>query len=61
METVTINDTYSIYNDLTLEDKEYFLDLVERQIVDDRRNAILARAKESEENYSNRYLNFPKP
>ncbi len=61
METVTINDAYSIYNELTLEDKEYFLDLVERQIVDDRRNAILARAKEAEENYSNRYLNFPKP
>lgn len=61
METVTINDAYSIYNELTLEDKEYFLDLVERQIIEDRRNAILARAKEAEENYSNRYLNFPKP
>ena len=51
MQTATINDAYSIYNELSLEDKEYFLGLIEKQIIEDRRNAILARAKDAEENY----------
>jgi hypothetical protein len=53
MQTVTLNDAYSIFNELTLEDKEYFLGLVEKQIIEERRNAILERAKEAELNYAN--------
>lgn len=51
MQTATINDAYSMYNALSLEDKEYFIGLVEKQIIEARRNAILDRAKKSEENY----------
>ena len=51
MQTATINDAYSIYNDLPLEDKEYLLDLMEKQIIEARRDALLIRAKEAEENY----------
>ena len=51
MVTATINEAYSIYNRLPLEDKEYLLDLIEKQIIEARRDAILARAKEAEDNY----------
>jgi hypothetical protein len=51
MQTATINDAYSMYNELSLEDKEYFIGLIEKQIIDARRNAILERAKEAKENY----------
>jgi hypothetical protein len=51
MQTATINDAYTIFNELQLEDKEYFLELIEKQIIDSRREALLKRALEAEENY----------
>jgi hypothetical protein len=51
MQTATINEAYSIYNELQIEDKEYLLELIEKQIIEARRDAILSRAKEAEENY----------
>ena len=50
MDTATINDAYSIYNELPLEDKEFLLDLMEKQIIEARRDAVLARVKEAEKN-----------
>lgn len=52
MQPATIDTAYSIYNKLSLEDKEYFHGLIEKQIIEARRNAILARAQEAEENYN---------
>jgi len=52
METATINKAYEIYNELSFDDKEMFLDLINKQIVDERRDAIFERAKESEKNFS---------
>jgi hypothetical protein len=51
MQTATINDAYSIYNELPIEDKEYLLELIEKQIIEARRDALLERAKEAEEDY----------
>ena len=51
MQAATIYDAYSIYNELSLVDKEYLLDLIEKQIIEARRDSLLARAKEAEENY----------
>lgn len=51
MPTATINDAYTIYNELPLEDKEYLLDLIEKQIIEARRDALVERVKEAEENY----------
>lgn len=45
MQFPTLNEAYSIYNELTLEDKEYFLGLATKQIIEDRRNAILKEPK----------------
>lgn len=50
MQPATINQAYSIYNRLSLEDKEELLRLIEKQIIDDRRKAINKRAKEAKEN-----------
>ncbi len=49
----TLNDVYEAYNQLSLAEKEYFVQLVERQISDERRQAILEREKEAEFNYKN--------
>jgi hypothetical protein len=51
MQIATINEAYTIFNKLSIEDKEYFLELIEKQIIESRRNAILSRASEAEENY----------
>ncbi len=52
MATATVNEAYTLYNQLPLEDKEYLLDLIEKQIIEARRDALLARAKEAEQNYT---------
>ena len=52
METATINKAYEIYNELSFDDKEMFLDLINKQIVEERRDAIFKRAKEAEKNFS---------
>jgi len=49
----TLNDVYEAYNQLSFAEKEYFVQLVERQITDERRQAILEREKEAEFNYKN--------
>jgi hypothetical protein len=51
MQTATINEAYSLFNELQLEDKEYLLELIEKQIIEARRDAMLVRAKEAEKNY----------
>jgi len=51
----TLNDVYEAYNQLSFAEKEYFVQLVERQITDERRQAILEREKEAEFNYKNGY------
>jgi hypothetical protein len=53
MQTATLNDTYSMYNELPLEDKEYLLDLIQKQIIEARRDALVERVKEAEQNYKN--------
>ena len=53
MVTATLNDAYTIYNELHLEDKEYLLELIEKQIIEARRDGILLRAIEAEENFLN--------
>ena len=53
MHTATVNEAYSIYNELQIEDKEFLLDLIKKQIVEARREAILAKAKAAESNYLN--------
>jgi len=52
METATLNKAYTLYNELSFDDKEILFDLINKQIIEARRDALLERAKEAEKNFS---------
>lgn len=50
METIFLNNIVENFSELSLEDKEYVLDIFHKQIIESRREKLLARAREAEMN-----------
>ena len=51
MKTALINKIIEDFNSLSLEDREYAVNIIEKQLIDAKREAISIRAKEAIENY----------
>ncbi|MHB8906873.1 MAG: hypothetical protein ACYC4T_11970 [Melioribacteraceae bacterium] len=52
MEDITINDALNDFQKLNDTDKEYFLEIARKQLIELRRKNISDRVSEVEENYS---------
>ncbi len=52
MAEVTINDVLNDFDKLDSNDKEYFLEVARKQLIEQRRNKIADRVKEADQNYS---------
>lgn len=53
MSSVTLNDAYNSYINLDYSEKEALFDLIQKQLIDERREEILKRATEAENNFIN--------
>lgn len=53
MADVTINDVLNDFDKLDSNEKEYFLEVARKQLIEQRRNKISDRVKEAEQNYNN--------
>ena len=51
MKTALINKIIEDFNSLSLEDREYAVNIIEKQLIDAKREAISIRAKEAAGNY----------
>ncbi len=51
MKTESLNKLIEEFNNLSLEDREYAVSVIERQLIDAKREAIFIRAKEALGNY----------
>ena len=49
----TINTVIEEFNHLPLEDEEYTIEIMKKQLIEKKRQDILQRAKEAEDNYKN--------
>lgn len=47
----TISEIITSWDKLTLDDKEYTLELMQKEIIDSKREILLDRVKEAEANY----------
>ncbi len=52
MSEVTINDLLNNFSKLNDADKEYFLEVAHKQIIEDKRIKLSERVKEAEQNYN---------
>jgi hypothetical protein len=50
MRDTVLNKLIDDFNELPFEDREYALELIQKQLVEAKRNAIFRRAKEAESN-----------
>ena len=50
MRDTVLNKLIDDFNELPFEDREYALELIQKQLVEAKRDAILRRAKEAESN-----------
>ncbi|MGD0486909.1 MAG: hypothetical protein ABSB94_06930 [Syntrophorhabdales bacterium] len=50
MRDTVLNKLIDDFNELPFEDREYALDLIQKQLVEAKRDAILRRAKEAQSN-----------
>ncbi len=50
MRDTVLNKLIDNFNELPFEDREYALELIQKQLVEAKRNAIFRRAKEAESN-----------
>ena len=51
MADVTINDVLNDFDKLDSNEKEYFLEIARKQLIEQRRNKIADRVKEADQNY----------
>lgn len=51
MNSATLNKLIEDFNYLTLEDKEYALEIIKKQLIEAKRNAIAKRVKEAMSNF----------
>lgn len=52
MTSITLNELLNNFNELTEDEKEYFLETARKQMIELRRYQIAERVKEAEENYT---------
>jgi len=52
MTSITLNELFNNFNELTEDEKEYFLETARKQMIELRRYQIAGRVKEAEENYA---------
>jgi hypothetical protein len=50
--TNLLNNMFEGFSKLPLSDKEYFLEVIKKRIIEEKRNQLALRVKEAEENYS---------
>ena len=50
MGSITVNKVIEEFNQLPLEDEEYIIEIIKKQLIEKRRHGILRRARESENN-----------
>jgi len=51
MEHVSINSVINIFKDLSFPDKEYALEILQKQLIEERRGLIARRIEEARANY----------
>jgi hypothetical protein len=52
----TINKLIDEFNELTLDDKEYMLDIIKKQLIEAKRNALAGRAKKAMSNFKKGFV-----
>jgi len=50
MSTTTLNKIIDDFSHLSIDEKEYVLEMIKKQLIEERRDAIAERAKESMDN-----------
>jgi len=55
LKTVLLNKIIEEFNNLSLKDREYAVKVIEKQLIDAKREAISIRVKEAADNYRKKY------
>lgn len=53
MKTTSINRVIDDFNSLVLEEKEFALDLIQKILVESKRESLLSRARKADSNFKN--------
>jgi len=51
METVDVNNFIETYDNLSIEDKEFLSEIIHKNLVESKRETLIQRVKEAEQNY----------
>jgi len=52
--TNLLSNMFEGFSKLPLSDKEYFLEVIKKRLIEEKRNQLALRVKEAEENYASR-------